>query len=110
MEILDILGDLQKGAVAAAKDVAIGSLKEAANDAIDFVEKALPSLNRYFDLLLRKDLTEDEFKSLVLGLRDLAEMTGLTMAGLAAIKVEETRNSILNAVTSVALGAVAKLK
>lgn len=103
-----IIGDLEQGAIDAAKHVAVESLKEAAADALEFVQAALPSLNRYVALYLDKSIDADELKSLVLGLRDLAEMNGLTQAGLTAIKVNETRNAILKAVTSVALGAAGK--
>lgn len=105
----DIINDLEKGAVEAAKEAGINFLKEAAADAIEFVQSALPRLSRYVSLLLSKQITEDEFKDLILGLRDLAQLNGLTAAGLAAIEIEKTRNGILKAVTSVALGAINKL-
>lgn len=97
-----------QGAIDAAKEVAIESLKEAAADASAFVQAAAPSLARYFNLYLDKKIDQDDLKSLIFGLRDLAEMNGLTQAGLTAIKVNETRNAILKAVTTVALSSISK--
>lgn len=110
MSFIDgILEDLKQGAIEAAKQVAINQFKEAAKDAVEFVESALPSIGRYINLLISKQISPEEFKNLMLGLKDLAQMNGLTAAGLAAIQVDNTRNAILQAVTSVAIGAVGKI-
>jgi len=108
-DISGILGNLAQGAIDAAKQVATNMIKEAAADAIAFLNVALPTLSRYVDLLASKQITPEEFKSLMLGLKDLATMAALTQAGLAEIEVEKTRNAILKAVTSVAIGAVSKI-
>lgn len=107
--ITSILGDLEKGAIDAAKEVAIEQLKEAAADAIDFVKVALPAISRYADLYLSNRITADEFGSLMAGLGDLAEMNGLTQAGVAAVKIDETKNVILKTITSIATGAITKI-
>lgn len=104
-----LLDNLKAGAIEAAKKVALGFVKEGAADAEAFVEMAWPAIQRYLNLLLSKQITEDEFRSLVLGLRDLAEMKGLTAAGLVAIEVDRTRNAILKTITSIAIGAVGKM-
>ena len=108
-DINSILDDLKVGAIHAAKEAGVQFLREAGHDALNFIQAALPSLARYADLLLAKQISEDEFKHLVLGLRDLAEMNGLTTAGLASIEVDKTRNGILKAVSSVVVGAVSKI-
>lgn len=104
-----ILDELKEGALNAAKEAGTKFLETAGHDALNFVQAALPALARYADLLLAKQITEDEFTHLVLGLRDLAEMNGLTAAGLAAIEVDKTRNGILKVVSSVVVGAVSKI-
>jgi hypothetical protein len=108
-DINGIFKDLESGAIDAARDVAINELKIAAHDAIDFVSAALPALGRYLNLLVDGKISEDEFKSLVYGLRDLAELNGLTQAGLTAIQIDQTKNAILKTVTSIALGAISKI-
>ena len=107
-DLTTIVDDLKLGAIDAAKGVAASMLAEAAKDATEFVEMSLPALARCTTLYLTKQITEDEFKSLVLGLRDLAEMNALTLAGLAEIKIDETRNAILKIVSNIAIGAASK--
>lgn len=106
---MSLLDDLKNGAVEAAKAVAQELVQEASKDAIQFVELAFPSIARYVDLRLSKQITEQEFESLVKGLLALAEMKALTLAGFGEIEIDKTRNLILKTVTSIALGAVSKL-
>lgn len=108
-DISGIIEDLKKGAVDAAKEVASEMLKEASADAIAFVEVAAPSIARYIGLRISFQITQEEFESLMKGLLALAEMNALTIAGLSEIQVQNTKNTILKAVTSIALGAISKL-
>lgn len=105
-DINTILDDLKQGAIDAAQATALDLLKEAAEDALAFVEASVPNLARYLSLRAEGKINDQELESLILGLRDLAEMSGLTLAGLGAIKVQAIRDSILKSVTQVALGAV----
>lgn len=108
-DISSILGNITQGAVDAAKQVATNLVKEASSDALDFVRLAAPSIGRYVDLLAANQITVEEFKSLMMGLKDLAGMFALTQAGLVAIEVDKTRNSILKAVTGIAMNAIGKV-
>lgn len=118
-DIKSILGNLEQAVIQASgdslqnlKDSTVANfedlLKQAAGDAIAFVSSAVPFLGKYTDLYIQKLITSDELESLILGLKDLAEMNGLTQAGLAAIQIDNTRNSILKVVTSTLIGAVSK--
>lgn len=108
-DISGILGNIFQGAIDAAKEVAQKMIKEATADATEFVSAILPALGRYVELLASKQITIEEFKSLMMGLKDLGQMAALSQAGLAEIEVDKTRNAILKAVTGIALGAVSKL-
>lgn len=105
-DITNIADDLKRGAVDAAKEVAKNFLVESAADAVEFVSKSLPYLERYMKLYLDDKINADELKSLVLGLKYLAEMNALTVAGMASIEIENTRNTILKTITSIALGSI----
>ncbi len=109
IDVNSIIDELKIGAIDAARKVAVNMAHEAAIDATAFVTIALPSIGRYLGLYASKQISEDEFKSLMLGLLQYAEMTGLTQAGLAAIEVDRTRNTVLKTVTDIALGAVGKI-
>lgn len=106
---MSFIDDLKKGAITAATSVAADMAKEAEIDAIEFVKLAAPSISDYFFLYNEKKITEAEFHDLMKGLLVLAKMSGLTLAQVAAIKIDETRNAVLRAVTSIALGTVDKL-
>ena len=108
MDFSSLFSKLEEGAVDAAKNVAINALQEAAKDAVEFVKMATPSITRYLMLLMKSEISQEEFKSLIMGLKDLAQLAGLTQAGLAAIEIEATRNAILKTVTSIALGSISK--
>lgn len=101
--------DIEAGVLEAAKTAGLAFIKEASVDALAFIGRSGASIERYAVLFIKREISLDEFKSLMLGLKDLAEMSALTEAGLAAIDVDNTRNAILRAVTSVALGAVSKI-
>jgi hypothetical protein len=106
---MSLLDDLKNGALEAAKNVRDTLIEEASKDAIQFVEMAFPSIQRYIVLRLSGKITEDEFESLLKGLLALAEMKALTVAGLGEIEIDKTRNFILKTVTSIAIGAVSKI-
>ena len=49
-------------------------------------------------------LSQDDFKWLVLGKKDLAEMKALERAGLALVQIDKCRNGIIDLVIGTALG------
>lgn len=105
---MSILTGLQEGVMDAVKQVLTNFIPEATEDVTAFFASSAGRIERYVKLLVTSQITLGEFKSLILGLRDLAELTALTQAGLAEIEIEKTRNTILKAVTSIAIGAVGK--
>jgi len=108
-DIGSILEQLEKGAIAAAQEAGTEFLKEAAADATDFVTKAVPSMSRYTQLLVSKQITVDEFRALMNGLLDVAEMKGITAAGASLVRVDKTRNAITRAALDIILGSISKI-
>jgi hypothetical protein len=104
-----ILSDIENQTLDAAKTAGKAAMTAAISDTKDFLVQALPRLERWFQALLDKNITEDEFKSLLLGLKDLAFVNALTVAGIAEIEIDKTRNTILQTLTSVASSAAGKL-
>lgn len=110
MSFMDnIIEKLKDGVIDAVKVVGSEFIEQAKADGIDFVKAGAPSLLRYFQLYASAQISQEELKSLVFGLKDLAEMKALTLAGMTAIQVDKTRNTIFQTVTSIATGAIAKL-
>ncbi|MDR3133922.1 MAG: hypothetical protein LBU42_07895 [Prevotellaceae bacterium] len=70
----------------------------AAADAKTFLNKAKDDLLALTQEYAAGKLSDKEYKHLVLGLKNLAEMEGLKQAGLAQIKIDELKNSILDTI------------
>lgn len=108
IDFSSIIGLVFQGAIDAAKKASSEWAKEATQDAMAFVNSSLPKIGRYVDFLADGEIDSEEFKSLMMGLKDLAELAALTQIEKSEIKIQETRNAILNAVTNVVVGAVSK--
>ncbi len=63
----------------------------ALKDGQDFVDKSKADLQKWLKMLNNGEISQDEFKSLAAGLRDLAEMEMLKQAGLKAAQVDKFR-------------------
>lgn len=87
-----------------ALSLAQNSIKEfgrkAKHDAEALLNGMEDKLKRWSLLLANEDLTPEDFEWLVNSQKDLVEMSGLKEAGLAAIRIEEFKNSLLNLVVS----------
>ncbi len=72
--------------------------KEAKNGALLFLNEIKDKLARWTLLLADHQLTTDDFEWLVNSQKQLLEMNALSQAGLAAIRVDQFKNSVLNMV------------
>lgn len=78
-----------------------GEFVEAATaDAKSFLNKAKDDLLALTQEYAAGKLSDKEYKHLVLGLKNLAEMEGLKQAGLAQIKIDELKNNILHTIVN----------
>lgn len=75
----------------------------AAKDANSFLEDTRADLERWTRLLARGELSRDEFQWLLSARLDLAKMVALKQAGLAKVRLDRFRKSLLDALTSTAL-------
>ncbi len=64
-------------------------------------------LSRWTILLAEGKITAEDFELLVSAQKDLVEMTVLQRAGLAAIKIEQFKNSVINLITDTVFHALA---
>ena len=99
-EFLDILKDETEKVVRAEWQ----DCKEAAlRDGGAFVEKTKADLERWTALLALGSLSREDFEWLLKGKKDLAELEALKQAGLAQVRLDRFRDSILGVVTQTAL-------
>jgi vacuolar-type H+-ATPase subunit H len=73
-------------------------VKDAKTDAQTILDAMEKKLERWTKLLIQGELTTADFEWLVYREKDLIKMTALKEAGLAAIRVDQFKNSVLNMV------------
>jgi hypothetical protein len=98
-----LLSALKQGAAQLAAHSLQDFRKAAVKDAHAFLEQTRADLERWVHELEAGTLTKDDFEFLVKGKQDLAEMQALKQAGLALVRVDQFRNSLLNLVIGTAV-------
>jgi len=73
--------------------------KEAEQDAQNLLEGMKDNLSRWTALLAEGSLSTEDFQLLINAQKDLAEMKVLQRTGLAIIRIEQFRDSIIHLVT-----------
>lgn len=71
-------------------------------DGNDFLKKSRDRLERWTTLLANRQLTLDEYSSLVAGLQELAQVKALEKAGLAKARLAQCRQDLIGLVIKVA--------
>jgi hypothetical protein len=79
---------------------------EAASDGTTLLHTIDDDLRKYTQELKDGDIDEDGFKLLLLGDKDLVEMSALTQAGLAQAKADAFKTELFNAITNTVLAAI----
>jgi hypothetical protein len=76
---------------------------ELLKDGNEFVKKAKKDLERWTEGLANGALSEADFKFLLKGKKDLAEMEALKQLGLSKIKVTKITNGVIDVVVGSAV-------
>jgi hypothetical protein len=76
--------------------------KQATADGQAFVNLQKADLDKWTKELVDGELSKADFKDLVQGIQDLAELVALKQAGLAAAKLDGFRTSLMNLVIDTA--------
>lgn len=95
----EILGDIRAGVVTLAKATVQNYVDAAVTDAEEFLGGTEEKLKRWTLLLADGSLTTEDFEWLVRSQADLAQMRALKQSGLALVRVDEFKSSLLNLVT-----------
>jgi hypothetical protein len=85
-----------------AKEMLMGHWQEALNGSKAFLDASKQDLELWTVQLAAGQLSKDDFKDLVLGQMDLAELELLKQSGLAKIKIDLFVNKVLNLVIDTA--------
>ncbi len=77
-----------------------GFLSEAESDAVSFLQSAKVDIQKWMIQLAAGELDEEDFRDLLAGEKDLAQLELLRAKGLAQIKLDEFTNGLLELVTT----------
>jgi len=77
----------------------------AVKDEQTFLEKSKARLEEWTKQLAKKEISRKDFKWLVKGLKDLAELEALKEAGLAKVALDNFTNGLIDVVISTAFKA-----
>jgi len=81
-----------------------GEHREAAvRDGKSFIEKAKGDLERWTMLLAEGRLTQDDFRWLLQGKKDLAVLEVLKQEGLARVELDRFRNTLIDVIVKTAI-------
>lgn len=98
----DFLQEVKDGLRDIALSQAKEFVKEVAADGQDFVDALGADLETWTEELTAGELSLDEFRFLVKGKKDLAEMNALTQAGLAKIRIDRIRTASIDLIVTAA--------
>jgi len=80
--------------------------RQALRDVKDFLQKSEANLARWRWEVAQEEIDAVEFRSLVKGQIDVAEMCALKRAGLAQVQIDTFTNGVLDIVVGAALAAI----
>jgi hypothetical protein len=72
----------------------------AISDATNYLNEAKGKIKEYTLQLVNEEISEDEFKFNIAGLKELCEMNALKECGVTEIALDKTKSDIINAVIS----------
>ena len=95
----DLFNELKGDVITLAKASFKTFAKEAEQDAQNLLEGLKDNLSRWTALLAEGSLSTDDFQLLINAQKDLVEMKVLQRTGLAIIRIEQFRDSVIHLIT-----------
>jgi hypothetical protein len=100
------ISSLEDGIKKLASETLEGHKDIAISDSKEFLEKTKIDLKKWTEELVRGELSQADFKFLVAGKKDLAELHGLKQAGLTLVKIESFKNGVIDIIVKAAFNAI----
>lgn len=98
----EFLIELKNNLLSVVKEEFESYKEQVLADGSAFAEKTKNDLQKWLKQLNEGTLTKDDFEFLVKAKGDLAEMEALRLAGLAEVKIDMLKQSIINTVIGTA--------
>lgn len=102
----ELFSTLKDGIFSLAKTSFSDYLNEAVTDGNSIINDLKTNIESWSQLLSDGDIDEDNFKSLLLGQKDLLKMMALTEAGMTEIQIDKFRNGIFDLITNAVMGII----
>lgn len=80
--------------------------KEAESDALNLLENLKQNLQTWTLQLAAGELSKDDFEFLVMGQKELVEMNILKQKGMALIKLDELKISLIKQIINTTMGLI----
>jgi hypothetical protein len=106
MNFEQIFKSIESQTKALAQKLLKGYTEQALGDLQDFAQKSKADLARWTQQLQQGKLTPEDFKSLVQGELDVAEMRALKQAGLAQVQIDTFTSGFLDILVGAATAAI----
>lgn len=97
---------IQKGIPNLAETCLNGFVEEAKANVSKFLERSKNDLKLWLEALATKQLSQEDFHSLLKTKCALAEMDALKEKGLAEIQIQNFRNGVINLIVTSILNAI----
>ena len=100
VDFANVLNTLKNGVITLAEKDLKDYIASATKDGQAVLDTLQDDLKNWTQELVSGQLSEDDFKDLVLGQKDELEMVALKEAGLAEIQVDQFKIDVFNLITT----------
>jgi len=102
-KIDDFLDAVKHGVVGLAGDYVKGAKQRGIDDMIAYASARKADVGRWADALAQGQISAEDFRQLLLGLKDGAEIRALRVAGVELARLQRLRDALVNLVVDSAL-------
>lgn len=106
IDFQNIINQLKTGIAAIAKASFSKRITEITKEGNNMLVLMKDDVERWTNQLAAGDLSEDDFKDLVLGQKDIIEITALKQLGLTKIQADQFKQQVLNLVIDVVVKSI----
>jgi hypothetical protein len=101
-----LLEDIKNNAISSVKTDVKDFLSETETDIKEFIVSQKNNIIKYAELLENKEINQDEFNDLMLGLKDLCQMKALEEKGIAIAKLDKIKSDIMDSIINTIISKV----
>jgi hypothetical protein len=102
-KIDDFLDAVKHGAVGLAGDYVKGAKQRGIDDMLAYANARKADVGRWAEELAQGQISPEDFRQLLLGLKDGAEIRGLRVAGVELARLQRLRDALVDLVVDSAL-------